>query len=405
MDEINTIEEFERDYRLGALVSKKINIPITIPYNTKELYDSGFTNIGIEFEKCIFNEPVKIKNHKNKDAQGRVRELSIKFTECKFMNTLDAHDSYLEAKVRFRQCDFIQAVNFKNTTFTKLADFWQSTFHKPTTFYKTNFKDIVVFSAVNFKENVLFTYTLIEKLMILRGTYPEKGFDLSLAIISGELSIFDFNFDNYNTHINLYKKVNKHLKEVKNVISYTEAYEIVYERAVSENGQIPLENKRETHRILKNQLISQKNFIDAVPFRVKENKTLLRESWQKLINGHTFTGPLSNIFVLSLNAISNWFGSSYILGAFFTLSIATLFFNLSIYCTEHTAEAFNLSSVGDGIKNYLNFLNPTHKFNYLGNHVIFGAYTKSGFYVYDFLGRIFVGYGIFQTIQAFRKYK
>ncbi|MFL0096033.1 hypothetical protein [Tenacibaculum maritimum] len=60
--------------------------------------------------------------------------------------------------------------------------------------------------------------------------------------------------------------------------------------------------------------------------------------------------------------------------------------------------------IDDNISHFLNFLNPTHKFNYLGDD--FSKYTLSpSFYIWDFVGRIFVGYGIYQTIQAFRKYR
>ena len=352
---------------------------------------------SMTFNDCVFKERVTITSDNNESCV-------LTFVNCVFEKDIIGEDAVLDGKVRFRNCRFKGNVNFRNTTFNNLVDFWRSTFEKRTIFYKTDFNDIVVLSAVNFKENVLFTYSLIDKLLVLRGTYPEKGFDLSLAIIAGELSVFDFKFDNYNSHKNLYKVVRKELKKAKDK-SYQEVYESVYEQAVSVNGEIPLENQRETHRIIKNQLISQKNVIDAVPFKVKESKALLVESFQKLRGAHTLTRPLSNIFVLSLNAVSNWFGSSYIMGALFTILIAALCFNLSISYTEYAADAFNLSSIGEGIKNYLIFINPTHKFDYLGDHVISGAFTKSGFYIYDFLGRIFVGYGIYQTIQAFRKYR
>ena len=393
---INTIEEF------NAKLSRTIGGP---PELLNVSFEDCDFNISIDindsinfinFSNCTFNEDVSITGMVSRETY---------IVNCVFEKELDLADSTFKGKARLQKNKFKGATLFNNTKFLDLADFWNSTFYKKTIFYKTDFNSTAVFSAVNFKENVLFTYSLIDKLLILRGTYPEKGFDLSLAIIAGELSVFNFKFDNYNSHIDIYKEANIESDKAQHKISYQEAYEIVYERTVSINGEIPLENQRETHRILKNQLISQKNVIDAIPYKVKESKALLTESFQMLRRGHTVTRPLSNIFVLSLNAISNWFGSSYIMGALFTILIAALCFNLSLYCTEHATDAFNLSSIGEGIKNYLIFINPTHKFDYLGDHVISGAYTKSGFYIYDFLGRIFVGYGIYQTIQAFRKYR
>ena len=393
---INTVEEFKAKLSRamgsspGLLNVSFKDCEFNIPIDIKEPINF------INFSNCTFNEDVSITGTVSREAY---------IVNCVFEKEFDIAFSTFKGKARLQKNEFKGATLFNNTKFLDLADFGNSTFYKKTIFYKTDFNSTAVFSAVNFKENVLFTYSLIDKLLVLRGTYPEKGFDLSLAIIAGELSIFNFKFDNYNSHIDIYKEANIELDKAQHKISYQEAYEIVYERAVSVSGEIPLENQRETHRILKNQLISQKNIIDAVPYKVKESKALLSESFQKLRGAHTLTRPLSNIFVLSLNAISNWFGSSYIMGALFTILIAALCFNLSLYCTEHTTDAFNLSSIGEGIKNYLIFINPTHKFNYLGEHVISGERTKSGFYIYDFLGRIFVGYGIYQTVQAFRKYR
>ncbi len=45
-------------------------------------------------------------------------------------------------------------------------------------------------------------------------------------------------------------------------------------------------------------------------------------------------------------------------------------------------------------------MTPTHKIEYLENEK-----PKTFFYTWDFFGRAFVSYGIFQTIQAFRKFK
>lgn len=60
-----------------------------------------------------------------------------------------------------------------------------------------------------------------------------------------------------------------------------------------------------------------------------------------------------------------------------------------------------LSAIKEGFGYFWQFLIPTHKFDYLGV-----KQTDSPlFYVFDFFGRIAVGYGIYQFIQAFRKFK
>jgi uncharacterized protein YjbI with pentapeptide repeats len=363
----------------------------------KDVY-LGRMKSDVEFtENCKFEAELKSYGNEGNFTFVGCEISNINFEDANFGSEEEKNDK--KGKVRFRNCDLFET-NFRNTTFNSIVDFWSSTFHKPVTFYKTDFREVVVFSAVIFKENVLFTYTLIEKLMILRGTYPEKGFDLSLAIISGKLSVFDFQFDDYNSYGKIYKDVSAELKNHPKSYSYLAAYETVYENAVSQKHLIPLENKRETYRILKHQLESQKNYIDAVPFRVMENKTLLKESCKKLWHGHTISRPISNIIVLSLNAISNWFGSSYIIGILFTVSIAGLFFNLAL---SHIGDFVFTTNISDWQWRYfVHFINPTHRFDHMK---LVDVNPRQWFFIWDFLGRIFIGYGIYQTIQAFRKYR
>jgi uncharacterized protein YjbI with pentapeptide repeats len=391
---------FSADFNNNMTSALRQNISTLSFKNCTFLHDVyiGRMKIDLEFaENCKFKASLKSNGNLNNLTFNNCQINDLNFEDANFGSEKEKNDK--KGKVRFRNCDLFDT-NFRNTSFNSITDFWSSTFHKPVTFYKTDFREIVVFSAVNFKENVLFTYTLIEKLMILRGTYPEKGFDLSLAIISGSLKVFDFQFDDYKSYGNIYKDVDKQFKKHKSEISYQRAYEIVYEKAVSEENQIPIENKRETYRILKNQLESQKNFIDSIPFRVMENKTLLKESYKKLRNGHTITRPLSNIIVLSLNAISNWFGSSYIIGILFILTIAGLFFNLAL---SHIGDFVFTTNFSDWQWRYfVQFINPTHRFDYMK---LVDKNPGQWFFIWDFLGRIFIGYGIYQTIQAFRKYR
>lgn len=344
----------------------------------------------ISFANCTFRKDLMISTTIEKDAL---------LDNCVFEKQIEIRSTIFKGKARFISCVF-NTTKFNLTTFKSTADFSNSTFYKPITFYKISFKDIVDFSAVNFKENVLFTYTSIEKLMVLRGAYPEKGFDISLAIITGELSVFDFQFDDYKSYTKIYKDLDEEFKKHNNNISYQNAYQVVYNKAVSQNHNIPIENKRETYRLLKNQLESQKNYIDSIPFRVMENKTLLKESWKKLRNGVNLTRSFSNIIVMSLNAISNWFGSSYLMGLLFTVSIAGLFFSLSL---NHIGNYEFTTTISDWEWRYfVQYLNPTHRFDYMK---LVDVNPRQWFFIWDFIGRVFVGYGIYQTITAFRKYK
>jgi hypothetical protein len=401
MDAINTEQEFENAFRANDLHNRDLNLSVTLPYTNANLRNDHIHKKSVEIIGCNFNLELLLNScGPMTNDDGKILHNTVfEFINCHFHGDIVAEESILDCKIKFRNCHFHGNVNFRNTTFKDLADFWKCTFHKPTTFYKTDFYSTVVFSASTFKENVLFTYTLIDKLMILRGTNPEKGFDLSLAIIAGTISVYDFQMDDYSSFGSIYKDTNKALKENKS-LEYNDVYETIYDAAVTSEHKIPIENKRETYRILKSQLENQKNFINAVPYRVMENKTLLKESWKKLVNGHTFSRPFSNIIVLTLNAISNWFGQSYILGFIFTACIGGLFFTWMLSYIGN----FELTTTVSEWQwqYYVQYLNPTHRTDFMK---AVGENPTKGFYVLDFVGRIFIGYGIYQIIQAFRKYK
>jgi len=363
----------------------------------KDVYITPSDN-AIQFtDNCIFEKRLFSSGNKNNITFKGCDIKELDFEDAIFGSEENKNDK--KGKVRFHSCNLYN-VNFRNTTFNSLADFWNSTFHNPTTFYKTDFRDITVFSAVTFKENVLFTYALIDKLMILRGAFPEKGFDISLAIINGNLSLFDFKFSDYNTYSKIHKDVRATMKKYSGKGAYIKAYEEIYEDAVSYHDLIPIENKRETYRILKHQLEGQKNFIDAILFKVKESKTHLKQSWQQLRHGVHFFNPISNLGISLLNGASSWFGLSYAQAGLFTVLAATFFFNLTL---SHIGSfEFTWDYEQWQWEYFVQFLNPTHRFDFMK---AIDPNPRTWFFIWDFIGRLFVGYGIYQFIQAFRKYK
>jgi hypothetical protein len=370
---IKTIEEFNE--KVSTSIDGNFydynftNCDITIEIKFNNAYD-------INFENCIFKEnvtfPSIIKNNSS-------------FEKTTFEKKVTFSNSTFNENVRFYGTIFKGKTDFDNTKFQKLADFWTATFECITIFHKTDFLGTTVFSSTTFEENVLFPYTLIDKLIIFRGTVFKKGFDLSLAIISGELSVFDIKvnineFDDFNDTDN------------PNAFAYN----------VSEIGEITRKNKRETFRIIKYNLNIKQNSIDAIEFYKHE-----MNSYAKQLEQHVFKDKnikeIQNLFLLYLNILSNKHGTSWWRGVLFTLSIGLFFFYISILSTENYEISIkNISWVDftSCVKYFFTFMLPTHSIDYLNNER-----PKMFFYLWDFLGRIFISYGIYQTIQAFRKYK
>jgi len=380
--------EVDEDFYFGVK-NLAINFPLTLPISEERIIpesasekweDRYSPNNGkqhFSFSNCQFEYLLELVDS----------ESNLQFNSCKF-NFVDAENKYLSGKIRFRECHFYNYANFRNTTFYELADFWRSIFYPPTIFFKTEFLGTTVFSATTFKENVLFTYCLIDKLILLRGTKIEKGFDISTAIRSGEMGIFDF-------HVQDFKSLNKNLDEE------------AYERAIAQNAEIPIKNKRETFRILKQEHISQNNVVHSIEYKTLENETYLKENLSKLLRGESILSCISNLFVLSLNWLSSRFGMSYFQAAFFTLIFGGLFYYFTILSTSKYEMTMNLDweILYENIPFYSSYLLPMHRFDFLGEG--FGEkYSFSNwFYFFDIFGRIVIGYGIYQTIQAFRKFR
>ena len=342
---------------------------------------SGSKSYG--FDNCNFNQGFFFSHEIKKEYN---------FNDCVFKVKAQYTNAKFNKNIRFHSCDFDCDTDFTNTKFNKLIDFWHSTFYKPIIFYKTDFLATTVFSGATFKENVLFTYSLIADKIIFRGTKIVKGLDLSLAIISGNLNLFDIQISRFN-----HSEPNS---------------EKEYDEDVSSNGEVPLKNKKETYRLLKKHFETQSSNVRAIDMKFLErsaqsreiNIELKRVKRHKDEDIYNFFGKklnaLANFFILLLNFFSNLFGKSYVMGIIFTLLISGLFFNLML---SHIGSFSFTSDYSQWQwKYFVQFINPTHRFDFMKE---IDVNPKRWFYIWDFIGRIFISYGIYQTVQAFRKYK
>ncbi len=99
--------------------------------------------------------------------------------------------------------------------------------------------------------------------------------------------------------------------------------------------------------------------------------------------------------LLLLNEISNWHGRNWLLGVFFTL-IAGMISFVAYQASLHMFAFCDLNWLGD----YIRYIATYPKLQLDG-------YTENANFLTDIarlFGIIFMGYGIFQTISAFRKY-
>lgn len=138
-------------------------------------------------------------------------------------------------------------------------------------------------------------------------------------------------------------------------------------------------------------------------------KSLLKVTWAnkkifkpllRILNFWPFGSSTYNLIILRLNGVSNRHGTSWVRGFVFTILIACLFFGLfSLSLHQQWEWAFCSEGFGYALKSYLQFLNVT-----IWKYQPYGEEINGWAYAILFIGRLFVGYGIYQTVQAFRKF-
>jgi len=331
------------------------------------------------FENCHFeNGVVFSKPNVSADILAdKIFNCRIGLVDCKIEKQLVITDCTFEKKVRFHDCD-IETFLPGNAIFKNLADFWSTSFRTSVTFYKTDFNATTVFSMVTFENNVLFTYSLLADKTIFSRTKFKKGVDFSQAIISGDLRFFDLN-------IRMFKSPYFH-KDDKG-----------YQKAIDHEGVIPLVNKQETFRLLKHYANSNGDGMSASRFKVFEYRSYNLLIWKQMWHRHRWISNLANIPMMLLNRVTNNYGSNYWLGVIFTICVAILFLNSML--GESLGYFYTWEYENWQWDKFTTLINPVHRITDLNVEL-----TKR-IYVLDFLSRITVGYGIYQTVQAFRKFK
>lgn len=358
--DINFIKEKKNNFKILRETIKSILFPKGYPFP-----DEKFLDYDVKFINCQF--PINLMFGE---------ENNIEFNECDFYGFIK-NDSIVNSKIKFYKCNFYSDHTYDNITFNQIVDFWGSTFHKKVIFHKINFNDVSVFSSVKFKHNVLFTYSTFKGQSVFRHTCFEKGFDLSLSNILGPITFFELVFNPVLFETIIEKSVEE------------------YEDNVTKKGIIPLTNKKETFRIIKHYLQENDNLTYSLDFLNCEMNT-----YRELLKNNK--GKLEDRFILLLNRISNNYKSSWIRSSCFIIITGVVFYNILIFLTESEyVFLLNWDIINDNIKNYFEFINPTHKSNFLD----YLKPSNGWFYFVDFLGKIFIGYGIYQFIQSFRKYK
>ena len=419
---------------------------------------------GIKFEKVIFNNSVFEKGvsfnnvHFKEEVDftetiftGKVTfewakfSNSAYFTRSTFVSTVDFSNSHFLQRVEFSDSKFknktifdnvvfdddalfeavviCKSVYFNSAHFNGSVFFSKSRFHGSVRFIEADFADFVYFSESIFHRNADFRMVKVSDKIFFNDT-QFKGktdfrssellgncfFNYIKVIDEGEIDFWLTRFGEYVEFIgSSIKKSSFRGVIFQDVANFTDCHlqETNFDGALfKEFGtfrkcKIDKAN-RETYRIVKHEQLKLSNKIDALISHKMEMKEYWRELWDK-----KSTNNFPERVILFLNQYSNDYGLSWIRGISFTFMAAILFFipyilwglNEPYYQWGWDGWSAFWEVSGITVKSYVEFLYAAHKFNFMEQ------YQPNGFgYVLDMAGRVFITYGYYQTIQAFRKY-
>lgn len=304
--------------------------------------------------------------------------------EVSFINTVfhegaNFSESTFEKNVRFHNAEFFEKVQFYNTTFQSLVDFYFAIFRKDQQFHLTDFNDITIFSNTTFYGAIQFIHNKVTSLTYISFESAKfyKAIDLSRSNFLCKLKFWGVEFCRWN------------LTEISNNVLYQ------FDNMDMENSQnniTTLKKIRESMRIIKQSFRTEDNTIEALYFQKLELYCYKYEM--------ALSKKKSELILLKLNSISNCHGTSWIRGFWFTILI-TLFFYMLFIVSISAKLQFDFSWNGFGLflKYYIQLLNITN-----WNYYPFEANTEPWGDLLLYTSRIFISYGYYQTIQAFRKY-
>ena len=405
----------------------------------------------VDFSKAIFYDAIYFSGTEFYTDTKIYEKESINFENAQF-----------KRKVRFHHCKFQNTVRFENTSFNKLVDFYCAHFYKPQQFHFTDFLDRAIFSNTEFHEEVQFLHCKVDNSYVrFESATFKKGLDISRSNFNDKVNFWNIEIEEYGeqyifNNLESVKYVNDFEVQDKTPTIYKqlrETYRIIKDNFYRQNNKIEGSEfyikemsvyQREQFKKLGynrlehlKKLITEKKISDFLPnlrnsikdFTIKQVIIIfisiiylifmLKISYETKADPFIFTFLLTpillfclfylkDIILLLFNRFSNYFGTDWVRGVVFTMMIGSLFsffllvqnYNLW-YINIYDINAW-IQSIGFLIK-IINVVDMK-PFEENGNSLVKLVDNNDINNIILFIGRIFVAYGVYQTIQAFRKF-
>lgn len=356
-------------YELISFIRAKNNIiKIRVPQELN--FEQINYTVEMDLSNCIFEKPLRFKK-----CNFAMR---ADFRNSNFKDEISFDGSRFEQKIRFHSSIFEKTASFNNTTFKDLADFWNATFKSTQQFYLTDFLDVTIFSHVKFKKQVQFIYNKTKKETIIsfENAVFNQSLDLSRANFWCRLNFWSVKINYLPTETWLYETDEI---SVSANVNKEKAYKVL----------------RETYRIIKDVFHKEGNSIEAISFYGRE-----MAAYSKELECSKSNKRLEERTTLFFNKYSNNFGTSWGRSLLFVLGTTVIFYFLFLlFLWDEIYFVPCERGRAPFIKHFFEFLNIAK-----WDIKPFGITDYNYSYAVLFIGRIFIGYGYYQTIQAFRKY-
>ena len=420
------------------ITSKKISEDTT---NGKE---KEFTFKGAKFQNETYfsgNNYIEL-NFSEGEFGVKDEDITISFSNAKFYEN-----------IRFHHCDFYSSINFENTTFEKLVDFYLAIFHNEQQFLRTDFFGTCIFSGVTFEKEVQFLYNKVksDSYLNFESSIFSRCIDISRANFRCTINFWNIKIEgieNIQTYQKYIDDFGKYPRDKKNITPTTyskirETFRIIKSNFYMENNKIEglnmYKNEMSVYQREQFSLLGY-NRLDKILYIIRQNikikyiffsvffiffgyfnlKMILNnESKFFIIYILFFALPISfillfyikDIILLLLNRISNKFGTDWIRGVSFIviMGVITSYILLKKSYNFWSFEPYNLKAWEESVAFFLNVINivdmkPFDNGVKSANGLIQLVQDNDFNNIILFIGRIFIGYGYYQTIQAFRKF-
>lgn len=341
----------------------------------------SFSFDDVEFELCSFS---------GFTATGTTSEDQASFHNCVF-----THCNFKEA--------VLQNASFNNACFVNHAQFDKAKLNYTATpgagnFFNVVFEGDAYFNGTDFNLGAMFNGASFKGLAVLVGCnlgHFECVGDFSGCSFEKRAFFDDSKFEALLFNHVLFKEITS-FNAVK-CHSLTLNKTIFLQSADFLDTDIQ-KASRETFRAIKNEFLKNNNAVEGQLYHAKEMRV-----YEKNI---TLGSHPKEKIVLWFNKISNDFGCNWLRGALFTFVSGIVFYCLYLLTLGDIPVSFGWNGWPEFWQALNLFGSYFVKFFIVTHELDFMSFACPGAmsYLLDFVGRIFIGYGIFQTIQAFRKY-